>query len=47
LGVYHDQTKPLVDFYSKEAADGHCKYVKVDGTQSVDAIAAELNGVLS
>ncbi len=35
LDVYHSQTKPLVDFYSKWAASGETnapKYVKVEGT---------------
>lgn len=40
LEVYHSQTKPLVDFYSKMAASGDAaapKYVKISGTgKSVD-----------
>ena len=38
LKVYHDQTEPLVAFYTKEAEAGHCKYVKVDGIGSVEEI---------
>jgi adenylate kinase len=38
LRVYHDQTEPLVDFYSKEADAGSLKYVKVNGVGSVDEI---------
>ncbi len=38
LRVYHDQTEPLIDFYSKEAAAGKLKYVKVNGVGSVDEI---------
>ncbi len=38
LKVYHDQTEPLVAFYSKEAEAGNCKYVKVDGIGSVEEI---------
>lgn len=38
LKVYHDQTEPLIDFYSKEADAGNCKYVKVNGIGSVDDI---------
>jgi adenylate kinase len=38
LRVYHDQTEPLIDFYSKEADAGKLKYVKVDGVGSVDEI---------
>ena len=41
LDVYHEQTEVLVDFYSKMAASGDAtapKYVKIEGTQSVDAV---------
>lgn len=38
LRVYHDQTEPLVDFYSKEADTGKLKYVKVNGVGSVGEI---------
>lgn len=38
LGVYHEQTEPLVSFYSKEAEAGNCKYVKIDGIGGVDEI---------
>jgi adenylate kinase len=37
LNVYHDQTKPLIDFYGKAAA-GACKYIKIDGVGTVEAI---------
>ncbi len=42
LKVYHDQTEPLIDFYSKEAAAGTCKYVKVNGVGSVDEIRSAI-----
>ncbi|MGD2119760.1 MAG: adenylate kinase [Chromatiales bacterium] len=38
LKVYHDQTEPLIDFYSKEADASNCKYVKIDGVGGVDQI---------
>ncbi len=38
LRVYHDQTEPLIEFYSKEADAGKLKYVKVNGVGSVDRI---------
>lgn len=38
LKVYHDQTEPLIAFYSKEADGGNCKYVKIDGVGGVNAI---------
>jgi adenylate kinase len=38
LKIYHDQTKPLIRFYGKEAEAGNCKYVKINGVGSVDEI---------
>jgi adenylate kinase len=41
LGVYHDQTEPLIDYYSKWAASGEAgtpKYVKINGIGKVDEI---------
>jgi adenylate kinase len=41
LEVYHSQTRPLVDYYSRWAAGGDAgapRYRKIDGTGSVDAI---------
>ncbi|MBN2607281.1 MAG: adenylate kinase [Thiotrichales bacterium] len=39
LKVYHDQTAPLVDYYTQEAAnDTSIKYIKVDGTQKIDDV---------
>ena len=38
LAVYHDQTKPLSDFYSKQALKSNLKYITVDGSQSVDDV---------
>jgi len=38
LRVYHDQTEPLIEFYSKEADVGKLKYVKVNGVGGVDEI---------
>jgi adenylate kinase len=43
LEVYQAQTRPLVDYYAKWAADGDPKaprYRKVDGLQPVDAVRA-------
>lgn len=42
LRVYHDQTEPLIDFYSKEADAGSIKYVKVNGVGSVDEIRNQI-----
>ncbi len=38
LKIYHDQTEPLIDFYSKEADAGSLKYIKVNGVGGVDDI---------
>jgi adenylate kinase len=41
LGVYHAQTKPLIEYYVKWAASGDArapKHRRVDGMGSVDAI---------
>lgn len=41
LTVYHDQTEPLIDYYSKWAAKGKKKspkYIKIDGIGKVEEI---------
>jgi adenylate kinase len=43
LAIYHEQTKPLVDFYQAEAKSGNCKYLTVDGTQAVEKVNALLS----
>ncbi len=48
LNVYHDQTQPLVDFYTKEAAaDSSIKYIRVDGTQAIEKVEKEVVAQLS
>ena len=43
LVVYHDQTKPLVDFYQNMFADqGNPKYIHIEGVGSVETIAAKV-----
>ncbi len=42
LKVYHDQTEPLIDFYSKEADAGNCNYVKINGVGGVDEIKNQI-----
>jgi len=44
LGVYHEQTRPLVDFYRNADA---VKYHKLDGVGAVDEIAQAILRVLS
>lgn len=47
LAIYHEQTKPLVDFYQAEAKSGNCQYLTIDGTQAVEAVNALLSEKLS
>ena len=47
LGIYHEQTKPLVSYYTAEAESGNCAYHKLDGTQPVGEVSAELSTLLS
>jgi len=45
LEVYHQQTEPLIDFYSKWAASGDPKapkYIKVDGIGKVEEIRDQI-----
>ncbi len=42
LKVYHDQTEPLIGFYTKEADAGSCKYVKIAGVGGVDEIRDQI-----
>lgn len=46
LGIYHEQTKPLVDYYVDAADKGLCAYHKIDGTQSVDVVSQQLAELL-
>jgi len=48
LSVYHSQTKPLVDFYQKLAAEqGSARYARVEGVGSVEEITAKVLAALS
>ena len=50
LQVYHDQTRPLVEYYTNWAHGGDVaapRYRKIDGTGSVDAITARALAALS
>jgi len=43
LRVYHEQTQPLVDYYSAEAAANTAiKHIRVDGTQPIDTVEKEI-----
>ena len=41
LEVYHDQTQPLIDFYSR-----HGVLHTIDGTQNMDKVFADICGIL-
>lgn len=47
LSIYHEQTKPLVNFYQAEAKLGNCSYLTVDGTQEVTQVSALLSEKLA
>lgn len=47
LGVYHEQTQPLVGYYQNRAEQGACIYHKLDGTKSVADISEQLESLLS
>jgi len=49
LGIYRDQTKPLVDHYvekMKEAEDGSFRYESVDGVGTIDEVTTRIRDVL-
>lgn len=47
LSVYHEQTKPLVDYYSQlESSGAAVKVAKVNGVAAVDEIRQEVEKVL-
>ena len=46
LGIYHEQTKPLVSYYQAEAEQGNTQYHRLDGTQTVDSVSTQLSELL-
>lgn len=46
LGIYHEQTKPLVEYYQAAANAGACSYLTIDGTQAVETVSSLLNDSL-
>ncbi|WP_040975584.1 adenylate kinase [Necropsobacter massiliensis] len=47
LKVYHHTTQPLVDYYQAEAKAGNTQYFRLDGTQKVEQVSAELDKILA
>lgn len=46
LAIYHEQTEPLVAYYQDLAKQDVVNYHKLDGTKKVEAVSAELKGLL-
>ena len=38
LSVYHDQTMPLSEFYINQSNSSNLKYIKVDGSKTVEKV---------
>ncbi|MDF7676046.1 adenylate kinase [Neisseriaceae bacterium ESL0693] len=47
LTVYHEQTEVLVNFYGKQQGAYAPRYIKVDGTQPVEVVKAEILAALA
>ncbi|MCG3731824.1 adenylate kinase [Vibrio cincinnatiensis] len=47
LGVYHEQTAPLIEYYGKEAVAGNTQYLKFDGTKQVAEVSADIEKALA
>ena len=47
LRVYHNQTRPLVDFYQAEAANGKARYHAIDGNGEVERIRQDIRAAMS
>ena len=43
LNVYHEQTKPLTTFYKSQSKAKLIKFIKVDGSNSVDKVFKEIS----
>lgn len=46
LQVYHEQTEVLVGFYGNLTGDAAPQYIKIDGTQAVDKVKADVLAAL-
>jgi len=48
LHVYHEQTRPLIDYYSNLAkSDASLKYIRVDGTQDIAVVQESIMAQLA
>ena len=46
LGVYHEQTKPLTQFYLNLSNDNNLKFFKVDGSKTVEEVFNNISSQL-
>lgn len=42
LGVYHQQTEPLIDYYQQQNHTNQTRFSRVDGTKSVEEVFQEI-----
>ncbi|MDP5254291.1 MULTISPECIES: adenylate kinase [unclassified Vibrio] len=47
LGVYHDQTAPLIQYYQAEAKAGQTQYLTFDGTKPVAEVSKDIEKALA
>ncbi|MDF1643856.1 MAG: adenylate kinase [Pseudomonadales bacterium] len=47
LGIYHDQTAPLINYYQKQSDAGSVKYTRVDGAGEVADITKNILAAIS
>lgn len=43
LRVYHEETRPLSDYYKKRAEQGGLTYIEIDGTADIQSVQAEIS----
>lgn len=46
LNIYHNTTKPLIDYYQAEAANNRTQYFRLDGTLAVENVSKKLADIL-
>jgi adenylate kinase len=46
LAVYHEQTRPLVDYYCQRAQDSRLHFASIPGNQSVDSVREQIHALL-
>lgn len=47
LAVYHEQTRPLVDFYSRQQGAGAPQYHRIEGVGGVDEVRERIQAALT